>query len=197
MADPLRLGAVILTGGTAARMDGADKASVEVDGVTLLERALHATMAALDVVVVGEQVPTSRPVTFTREDPPHGGPAAGLLAGLDRLRPGLDLVLALAVDMPRVEAGTVARLTWAVEGDPDADAACLVDTEGRRQPLAAVYRFGALQTARPESPEDEHGLAMHRLVGGLRVVEVPVVGDEARDVDTWEDLRRLREPGGG
>lgn len=192
MADPLRLGAVILTGGTAARMDGADKASVEVDGVTLLERALHATMAALDVVVVGEQVPTSRPVTFTLEDPLHGGPAAGLLAGLDRLRPGLDLVLALAVDMPRVEAGTVARLTWAVEGDPEADAACLVDPEGRRQPLAAVYRVDALRAARPKSAEDEHGLAMHRLVGGLRVVEVPVVGDEARDVDTWEDLRTLR-----
>lgn len=192
MADPLRLGAVILTGGTAVRMDGVDKASVEVDGVTLLERALHATMAAADVVVVGDQVPTSRPATFTREDPPHGGPAAGLLAGVDRLRPGLDLVCALAVDMPRVEAGTVARLTWAVEGDPEADAACLVDADGRRQPLAAVYRVAALQGARPASPEDEHGLALHRLVGGLRVVEVPAIGAESRDVDTWEDLRRLR-----
>jgi molybdopterin-guanine dinucleotide biosynthesis protein A len=195
MADPLRLGAVVLTGGTAARLDGADKASLEVDGVTLLERALHAVMAALDVVVVGEQVPTSRPVTFTREDPPHGGPAAGLLAGLDRLRPGLDLVCALAVDMPRVEAGTVARLTWAVEGDPAVDAACLVDDAGRRQPLAAVYRVAALQAARPTAREDEHGLAMHRLVGGLRVAEVPAIGREARDVDTWEDVRSLREGG--
>lgn len=195
MADPLRLGAVVLTGGTAARLDGADKASLEVDGVTLLERALHAVMAALDVVVVGEQVPTSRPVTFTREDPPHGGPAAGLLAGLDRLRPGLDLVCALAVDMPRVEAGTVARLTWAVEGDPEVDAACLVDDAGRRQPLAAVYRVAALQEARPSAREDEHGLAMHRLVGRLRVAEVPAIGREARDVDTWEDVRSLRDGG--
>lgn len=193
MADPLRLGAVILTGGTAVRLDGADKASLEIDGVTLLERALHAVMAAVDVVVVGDEVPTSRPATFTREDPPHGGPAAGLLAGLDRLRPGLDLVCALAVDMPRVEAGTVARLTWAVEEDADADAACLVDDTGRRQPLAAVYRIAALQAARPAAREDEHGLALHRLVGGLRVVEVPAIGAEARDVDTWDDVRTLRE----
>lgn len=197
MDTPLRLGAVILTGGTAARLDGVDKASVEIDGVTLLERALHAAMAALDVVVVGEQVPTSRPVTFTREDPPYGGPAAGLLAGVDRLRPGLDLVLALAVDMPRVEAGTVARLTWAVEADPDADGACLVDPEGRRQTLAAVYRLTALRAARPARADDERGLAMRRLVGGLRVVEVPVVGDEARDVDTWEDVRALRDRAAG
>jgi CTP:molybdopterin cytidylyltransferase MocA len=27
---------------------------------------------------------------------------------------------------------------------------------------------------------------------GLRLVEVPTIGDEGHDVDTWEDLRRLR-----
>lgn len=192
MGDPLRLGAVILTGGTAVRLDGVDKASIEFGGVTLLERALHATLAAVDVVVVGAQVPTSRPVTFTREDPPKGGPAAGLLAGLDRLRPDVELVCALAVDMPRVEAGTVARLTWAVERDDAVDGACLVDASGHRQPLAAVYRVAALQRTRPEDREREHGLAMRRLVGQLRLAEVPVVGDEARDVDTWSDLRDLR-----
>ena len=113
MSEPLRLGAVILTGGTAARMDGIDKAAIEIGGVTLLERALAATMAALEVVVVGREVPTSRPVTWTREDPPLGGPAAGILAGLDRFLRTPDLVCVLAVDMPKVNAGTVARLTWA------------------------------------------------------------------------------------
>jgi molybdopterin-guanine dinucleotide biosynthesis protein A len=192
MGDPLRIGAVILTGGTAARMDGVDKASIEVGGVTLLERALHATSAAVDVVVVGDDVPTSRPVTFTREDPPLGGPAAGLLAGLDRLHTSPDLVCVLAVDMPKVEAGTVARLTWAVEADDSVDGAQLVDPDGRHQPLAAVYRAAALQRARPRSREDEHGLPMRRLVGGLRLADVPVVGEEARDVDTWQDLEELR-----
>lgn len=75
-------GAVILTGGTAARLDGADKAGLEVGGTTLLEHALGAAAGASEVVVVGPDVPTSRPVTFVREDPPGGGPAAGLLAGL-------------------------------------------------------------------------------------------------------------------
>ena len=188
---PLRLGAVVLAGGTAARMGGVDKASIEIGGVTLLERTLAATMTALEVVVVGEQVPTSRPVTWTREDPAGGGPAAGLLAGLDRFLVTPDLVVVLAVDMPRLNAGTVARLTWAVEADPAVDGAVLVDPGGRRQPLAAVYRAAALTAARPPDVEHEHGLPMHRLVGGLRLVEVPAVGDEARDVDTWEDLRDL------
>ena len=34
------LGAIVLTGGTAVRLDGADKASLEVGGRTLLDRAL-------------------------------------------------------------------------------------------------------------------------------------------------------------
>ncbi len=188
---PLRLAAVILAGGTAVRMDGVDKASIEVGAVTLLERALAATVAAVEVVVVGSDVPTSRPVTWTREDPAGGGPAAGLLAGVDRLLRTPDLVCVLAVDMPKVNAGTVARLTWAVEADPDVDGALLVDPSGRRQPLAAVYRLSSLTKARPALRADEHGLPVHRLVGGLRLREVPTVGEEARDVDTWEDLRDL------
>ena len=189
---PLRLGAVVLAGGTAARMDGVDKASIELDGVTLLERVLAATMSALEVVVVGAEVPTSRPVTFTREEPAGGGPAAALLAGLDRFLHAPDLVAVLAVDMPRVGAGTVARLTWAVEADPDVDGAVLVDARGRRQTLAAVYRRASLLASAPPAPEDRHGLPVRRLVGALRLAEVPAVGQEAHDVDTWEDLRDLR-----
>jgi molybdopterin-guanine dinucleotide biosynthesis protein A len=185
---------VVLTGGTGARLGGLDKAAIEVDGVTLLERALAAVTAAVEVVVVGTPVPTTRPVTWTVEDPPRGGPAAGLLAGLDRFAPRPDLVAVLAVDMPRAHAGTVARLTWAAEGDPDTDGAVLLDADGRRQTLAAVYRVAALSRARP-APREESGLSMRRLVGGLRLVEVPSVGDEARDVDTWTDLQDLSGSG--
>ncbi len=191
MSEPLRLAAVVLTGGTATRLGGLDKAALEVDGVTTLERALAATMAALEVVVVGEPVATSRPVTWAREDPPGGGPAAGLLAGLRRFDAPPEVVCVLAVDMPRVNAGTVARLTWAVEADPDVDGALLVDARGRRQFLAAAYRPAALVAAAPADPADEHGLPMRRLVADLRLVEVPSVGDEARDLDTWEDVRAL------
>jgi molybdopterin-guanine dinucleotide biosynthesis protein A len=192
--EPLRLGAVVLAGGTAARMDGVDKGSIEVDGVTLLERALAATMSAREVVVVGSEVPTSRPTTWTREDPPGGGPAAGLLAGLDRFLRPPDLVLVLAVDMPKVNAGTVARLTWAVEASTEVDGAVLVDADGRRQPLAAVYRYGSLLAARPANREHEHGLPVRQLLEPLRVVDVQAVGREARDVDTWADLRDLADP---
>jgi molybdopterin-guanine dinucleotide biosynthesis protein A len=192
--EALRLGAVVLAGGTATRLGGVDKAGLELDGVSLLERSLAAVMAAAEVVVVGRRVPTSRPVTWATEDPPLGGPAAGLLAGLDRFVGTPDLVAVLAVDMPLVNATTIARLTWAVEGDEALDGALLVDAGGRRQPLAAVYRHRALVAARPRRPEDRHGLPVRQLIGALRLTEVPTVGDEGRDVDTWADLRDLQAP---
>jgi molybdopterin-guanine dinucleotide biosynthesis protein A len=190
-AEPARLAAIVLAGGGGTRLGGVDKATVELDGVTLLERALAATMAARPVVVVGPERSTSRPVVWTREQPPGGGPAAGILAGLDRLEAGPDLVVVLAVDMPRVDAGTVARLARAAKSAPDLDGAVLVDPGGHRQPLAGVYRRTALDAARPADRSGERGISVRALVRDLRLAEEPVGGDEARDVDTWDDLREL------
>ena len=183
----------MLTGGGGARLGGADKATIEVGGRTLLEHALAALARVPEVVVVGSEVPTSRPVTFAREDPPGGGPAAGLLAGLARFAVAPAHVVALAVDMPLVTSDTVARLTAAARAD-GVDGAVLVDAAGRQQYLCAAYSVASLERARPTADDrGGHGLSMRRLVGDLQLVAVPAVGQETRDVDTWEDLVTLRE----
>ncbi|HEX6485209.1 MAG TPA: NTP transferase domain-containing protein [Nocardioidaceae bacterium] len=188
-----RLAAVILSGGGGVRLGGVDKGSIEVHGRTLLEHALAATAEADEVVVVGPEVPTTRPVTWTIEEPAGGGPAAGLLAGLDALAVRPDLVCVLAVDMPRFSAATLDRLVDVLAGDDEADAVCLVDDEHRKQWLAAVYRYDALVAARPARREAEHGLPTGRLMLPLRILGVPAVDQEARDLDTWADLRDLRD----
>jgi molybdopterin-guanine dinucleotide biosynthesis protein A len=187
-ADEAALGAIVLTGGSAVRFQGADKASIELAGATLLEHVLRALADVPAVVVVGDEVGTSRPVTFLREDPPGGGPAAGLLAGLAGFPRLPRLVVVLAVDMPLVTTATVNRLLMSVEKD----GALLVDGDGRRQYLCAVYRAEALLAAAP-APEEQPGLPVRRLVGGLNLTEVPAISGEAQDVDTWEDLLALRE----
>ena len=188
-----RLAAVILSGGGGVRLGGVDKGSIEVHGRTLLEHALAATAEADEVVVVGPEVPTTRPVTWTIEEPAGGGPAAGLLAGLDALAVRPDLVCVLAVDMPRFSAATLDRLVDVLADDDEADAVCLVDDEHRKQWLAAVYRYDALVAARPARREAEHGLPTGRLMLPLRILGVPAVDQEARDLDTWADLRDLRD----
>ena len=190
MSEGPDLGGVVLSGGTAARFQGADKASMEAGGLTLLEHVLGALAEVPEVVVVGDELVTSRPVTFLREDPAEGGPAAGLLAGLAGFPRPPRLVVVLAVDMPRVTTATVRRLVEAVDGD--VDGALLVDEDGRRQYLCAAYRTEALLAAAPPL-EEQHGLPMKRLVDDLRLAEVPALAGETRDVDTWDDLLELRE----
>ncbi len=178
--------AVVLAGGTAVRMDGVDKAGVEHAGRTLLEHALAAVSEAVEVVVAGEAVPTTRPVTFVREEPAYGGPAAALLAGRDALHHAQPLLAVLAVDMPRVTHTTFRRLLSAAGGR---DGAFLEGPDGRRQ-LAGMVHLHALDRVRPD---DVTGLALHRLLAPLDLAAVPAEGDEARDVDTWADLRDLGE----
>ena len=176
------------------RLGGVDKASIEVGGLTLLEHALAGTAAADEVVVVGPELPTTRPVTWTREEPAGGGPGAGLLAGLDALAERPDLVCVLAVDMPRFSSGTLSRLVDVLLAErEDTDAVCLVDEEHRKQWLAAVYRYDALVAARPNDRKAERGISIRRLMLPLRILAVPAVAGEARDVDTWADLRDLRD----
>lgn len=182
------LGGIVLTGGAAVRFQGADKASIEVGGATLLEHVLGALAEVPDVVVVGPEVVAGRPVTFVREDPPGGGPAAGLLAGIGGFARTPRQLVVLAVDMPLVTTATVRRLMLSAEED----GAVLVDDDGRDQYLCAVYRTDALLAAAP-APGGEHGMSMRSLVAGLMLGRVEAVAWEAQDVDTWDDLLRMRE----
>lgn len=182
--------AIVLSGGGAARLGGADKASIEVGGRTLLEHAIAALVDAAEVVVVGSEVPTSRPVTFTREDPAGGGPVAGLLAGIRALARRPDRVVVLAVDMPLVSPETVRRLLGAAQDD----GAVLVDASGRDQYLCAAYSVRAIERAsRADDDAGGRGVAMRDLVSDLRLERVIAVDDEAEDLDTWEDLARFRD----
>jgi molybdopterin-guanine dinucleotide biosynthesis protein A len=183
---PAGFSGIVLAGGRDARMDGADKASVEYLGRTLLEHAIDALVDADEVVVVGDPVPTTRPVTFTRENPRYGGPVAALLTGLDALLRRPAWIAVLAVDMPLASHRTFRRLR---EDATDHDGAALVGPDGRRQ-LALVLRTDRLDAVRPDH-EAQHGMALHRLLVDLDLAEVDAEGSESRDVDTWADLRDL------
>lgn len=178
--------AIILAGGQATRLGGADKATIELRGRTLLERTLDAVIDAAEVVVVGQHVPTDRPVTFVVEDPRYGGPVAGLLTGRDSLLRRTPSLVVLAVDMPNVTTSTIRRLYDAAVGH---DGAVLTDPDGRRQ-LAFVVSTARLDEERPDR-EAQHGASLRSLLEPLDLVDVAPTGEEHRDVDSWTDLRDM------
>ncbi len=73
---------VVLAGGTSRRF-GSDKLAAPLGGSTVLDTVLGSLPPEWPVVVVGPPRECRRPVTWTREDPPGGGPLAGVAAGVD------------------------------------------------------------------------------------------------------------------
>ncbi|UJW30776.1 NTP transferase domain-containing protein [Saccharothrix sp. AJ9571] len=174
---------IVLAGGEARRLGGVDKPMLEVGGRPLLAGVLDALGGAA-AVVVGPPRPGLPAVRWTREQPPGGGPVAALAAGLALLPEATEIAL-LAADLTGLTSSTVDRLRRA---RGDADGALLV-ADGHRQWLTGVWRAGALRAAIPPEPA---GAALRRTLTGLSIVEVPAVAGEAADVDTPEDLDRLR-----
>ena len=179
--------AVVLAGGSARRLGGADKPGLPVGGTPMLDRVLAGCADAGLTVVVGPERPTARPVRWTREQPPGGGPVAAIAAALPQVTAGT--VLLLAADLPFFDAATATRLCAAVT--PEVAAAVLVDADGREQPLAAAYRTDALRAALELLP-DPSGLPLRRLVGSLPTRQLPDLSGAAADCDTWEALAQAR-----
>lgn len=204
--------AIVLAGGGARRLGGADKPGVRVGGRALLDRVLHACAGARAAVVVAEPRRTVRPVVWAREEPPGGGPLAALEAGVRALEaapgPVAESIVVLSADLPFLGDRTVRGLLEALGGDAVDGAddgpiagALLADADGRDQPLVAAYRYAALRRVLGEL-KAEHGdltgLPLRLFTRNLRLTRItdPVA---SFDCDTWDDIAaarsRIREHG--
>jgi molybdenum cofactor guanylyltransferase len=173
---PQTFDGLVLAGGRARRLGGADKPALEVSGRPLLDSAREALRGARRVVVVG-------PGGDTTEDPPGGGPLAALAAGLSLC--DAPVVAVLAADLPFVTAAVVSLL---VEAAP----ALAVDDQGRDQYLLAAYPTDGLRRLLPASPT---GARMRDVVEALAPRRLPLPGWPPPwwDCDTAEDLEQARQ----
>jgi len=173
--------AIVLAGGGARRLGGADKPALEVGGVSMLDRVLAACQGAASIAVVGPPRPVARPVVFTREYPPGGGPVPALAAGMTV--GSAELVAVFAADLPFLDAEAVATLRRSLT----ADAVLFTDERGKGQPLAAIYRRNPLKAALDSVPEPR-GARLFSVVEALRVTRIPDTRGVTADCDTWEAI---------
>ena len=187
----VRYDAVVLAGGRAERL-GTPKPGLVVAGRPLLDHALAATSGARRTVVVGpHELANPDRYVLTREDPPFGGPVAGIAAGLAALPDDgrAPWVLVLACDVPRA-AEAVPALLAAARRLPDRSAVRAVHAvrDGREQWLVGLYRRAALEESLAALPA-VHGAAVRRLLADLPALAVPDESGATDDGDTWEDAR--------
>ena len=170
---------------------GRDKAGLAVDGEALAARLgrllSEATSPALEVG------PGWSGLEAVREDPPYGGPLAGLVAGWRALRARGHTggVLVLACDLPFVDAASLDLLaTWPSTGS------VVPVVDGRRQLLSA--RWAPADLAAAEGALQAGASAPRAVSLGADLVELAPSDWAGRappgwtcDVDTPEDLARL------
>jgi molybdopterin-guanine dinucleotide biosynthesis protein A len=188
--------ALILAGGESRRM-GQDKASLVLDGQTLLQ-SVAATLQPLfaEVIVSVRQPRPDIDLPQVCDAPGQVGPLAGLAAGLERAsNPWL---FAAACDMPFITPPLIEylarqRADWQ---------AVIPMVGGHPQPLAAFYAAGCIdEVRRLLGGSGKHSL--RALLEGLRVRYV----DEAEmleadpqlrsffDLDTPQDVERAKAVG--
>ncbi|WP_315071703.1 NTP transferase domain-containing protein [Actinomyces massiliensis] len=178
--------------------------------------ATVATVATVGRVVVVAPAEVALPAGVLRalEDPPLGGPVAGIAAGLARLAefsgssgspgsPGraapaahaaraaapAELTAVVTCDAP--ESGrALPALVAAARNAQDADGACALDGD-HVQYLLGVYRTAALTQCVAPGGAALRDVSVRRALGGLSVVHVDLgeLRSAARDLDTWEDVR--------
>ena len=123
---------IILAGGRATRLGGADKPGLTVGGRSLLDAVLAAgtEAGARQAVIVGPsrpgvgRLPGGPPVRFVREEPPGAGPVPALRRGLDELGHPADpgdpaaapWLAVLAADLPFLRAAHLRALLAAAAG---------------------------------------------------------------------------------
>lgn len=134
---------LILAGGRARRMGGANKALVELAGRPLLAHVmdrLAPQCGALALSANGDPsiyAPFGLPA-LADATPDFPGPLAGVLAGLDHARGRMEFVASASVDTPFLPRDYVARLR---AGLADAEIA-VASSGGRAHWTSALWRVG-------------------------------------------------------
>jgi len=181
---------VVLAGGSSQRFPP-DKLAQLVDDEPLLNRALASLPEEFVVVVVGSVRDLARSVIFTSEDPPGGGPAAGLVAGVRRaLAEPSDAIVTLPADAP-LGGQAASTLLSRLEDESSTQAVVGVDAHGREQPLQLALRPAAAEAlVAVAGPGGAAGVSARWLLDALRpgLVGQELAPAEVWDIDTPEQL---------
>jgi molybdopterin-guanine dinucleotide biosynthesis protein A len=135
--------AIIMAGGSSRRM-GTDKSMLEIKGRPIIERTCKRLAGCFEQILIStNELDKFKFLGFqiVPDKVPEQGPLMGIASALEAS--GNEINFVIACDIPQIEIRDVRRiLTEAVSSD--ADITVPVSSDGKYEPLFAVYRKSAL-----------------------------------------------------
>ena len=190
---------IVLAGGTGRRLDGVSKPDVVARGARLLDHVLAGVERLREqglalgrvCVVAPAEVALPGGVLRALEDPPLGGPVAGIAAGLallGRSDPVAELTGILTCDAPFSWRALPVLIEALHQNEPEVNGVCARDGD-HVQYLLGLYHRRALAAAVAPGGVPLRDTAVRRTLGALRVTAIPTTRDVVRDLDTWAEVR--------
>jgi molybdopterin-guanine dinucleotide biosynthesis protein A len=177
---------IVVAGGSATRMGGADKAMLPLGlgGNALIADVIQSCPGKVFIVGYPREIGTvaNESVTWVPDLNPGGGPAAGIWSGLAKV--SSEYVFISAADQT-LSQETVGKLVAAASGN---DGAWAIRSDGSGQPLCACVRSESMR----ELLASTQGINQSplRLLSNLKMVGVNVNPDQVVDFDTWQDVAK-------
>ncbi len=191
----MKVGAIVLAAGRSMRMGEVNKLLAEVFGKPMVLHAVDAALAAdlHPVVVTGHQADkvqaclSSRDVQFVHNPDYAQGMSTSVICGLHALPTGLDAVLILLADMPKVGPGHLQALLKATNKEGSIWVPTYAGKRGNPVLWSARYIPEMLKIQGDKGARD----LIRRYAS--EVVEVPMPDDAVHaDVDTPEALEQSK-----
>ena len=177
---------IIVAGGSATRMGGADKAMLPLGlgGNALITDVIQSCPGKVFIVGYPREIGTvaNESVTWVPDLNPGGGPAAGIWSGLTKV--SSEYVFISAADQT-LSQETVGKLVAAASGN---DGAWAIRSDGSGQPLCACVRTELLRDLLAKTQGVNQSPL--RLLSILKMVGVNVNPDQVVDFDTWQDVAK-------
>jgi molybdopterin-guanine dinucleotide biosynthesis protein A len=184
--------AIVMAGGDSSRM-GTDKASILLDGQTLLQSVIATMQQMFPQVIVSVRQPRAGiDLPQVCDEVPDGGPLAGLAASLGQIT--TPWAFMVACDMPFVVPEVIELLARYRSRHQ----AVVPVVHGHPQPLAAFYATSCLAPLRASLTAQQKGLR-----SALQQLDVRYVGEAEMlaadphlrsffDLDTPQDVEAAR-----
>lgn len=174
---------IVVAGGKASRISGIDKTMLPlgVNGNALLVDVIKALPGK--VVVVGKPRSEVSDVTWVSDLVENGGPAAGIWAGLVKVKS--EYVFITAGDQ-RI---TGAQVDQIISAATSSDGAWAIREDGSGQPLFACVKTELLKDLL--APTQGVNASPLRLMQNLDMVGVNIGNGQVLDIDTWADVVKV------